>query len=461
MQGAVTVAGDMCRLVVIGPSSRVELAVPSHIPIAELLPTIVGHLDPALATRGLEHGGWVLQRLGHPPLDENHSTSTSGLLDGDVLYLRPRDNEMSQAQYDDLVDGVRSMLNARGDEWTPERTRTATLAALATACAALASVSATLGVLAPIIAGALAVMLAGAGALVGRFWENSAGQVLLLGAVAAAGVTGATLPSALFPGSGAGLLVQTATTAVAVGVVAASGAYARGGLQPVLLAIAGACSIVILALAIPLLMGLPLVAAAAIALILLLVAARILPRLSVWIAGLEIDSVPTSAEEFQTDLDTIDADDLAQKSERLHRVTRGFWVAWSVVLCAALCVLAVTEGWAPLALALAGSAAALLQSRELPATVHRTALMVAATLPLILLALVYSLRLAMPWQSAIVIGLVMVVAYGVVAVRVLPGRRLAPTWGRSGDILHWLCAIAVPALVLAVTGFYDWLADLF
>ena len=32
--------------------------------------------------------------------------------------------------------------------------------------------------------------------------------------------------------------------------------------------------------------------------------------------------------------------------------------------------------------------------------------------------------------------------------QVRPGRRLVPRWGRIGDIFHWLCALAVLALVL-------------
>lgn len=451
----------MCRLVVVGPDSRVELAVPSHIPVAELLPTIVGHLDPALATRGLQHGGWVLQRLGHPPLDENRSTSASGLLDGDVLYLRPRSDELAQAQYDDLVDGVQSALGARGDEWAGGHTRTAILVGLVIACIGMSVVIALMGSLAPVVAGALAAGGAGAGALVGRFWDALVGDILLLNAVTVAGVAGATLPEALFPGSGSEVAAQVLTAAVAVGVVAAGGAYARGGYRPALLAIIGAALIVVLASTAQLLLGLSPQAGAAITVILLMVVARVVPRLGVWIAGLEIDPVPTSSDEFQADLDTIAATDITDRSERLHSIVTAMWFAWSALLCAAVSLLAVADGWASPALAVAGSTATLLQARELRATQHRAALLAASVLPLVLLAPVYTLRLELPWRLVILLAIVAVTAYTVVAVRLLPGRRLAPTWGRAGDVLHWLCAIAVPGLALAVTGVYDLIADLF
>ena len=114
-----------------------------------------------------------------------------------------------------------------------------------------------------------------------------------------------------------------------------------------------------------------------------------------------------------------------------------------------------------MALAFAGCVATLLQSRELRATAHRTALLLAATIPLMVLAFAHSMRLPTPWQLGPLAAVAIVAAYAVIAVRLLPGRRLAPTWGRLGDIFHWMCAIAIPALVLAVAGAYSWLADLF
>jgi len=59
---------DLCRLNICGPARRVELAVPAHVPLIDLLPAMIGHLGQNLADAGLEHGGWVLQKLGEPPL---------------------------------------------------------------------------------------------------------------------------------------------------------------------------------------------------------------------------------------------------------------------------------------------------------------------------------------------------------------------------------------------------------
>ncbi|WP_344344061.1 type VII secretion integral membrane protein EccD [Agrococcus versicolor] len=453
-------AGDMCRLSVVGPTSRVELAVPSHIPIAELLPTIVGHLDPMLATRGLDHGGWVLQRLGHPPLDEDRGTAAAGLLDGDVLYLRPRSSALAQAQYDDLVDGVQTVLDAREDAWTAAWTRRAALAAAAIACAAAIAVAGATGSATPIVAGALALLLLASGALVGRLWDDGIGSVLIGSGVVAAALAGAALPAALFPTAAATPLAAAAVAAATTGVSAGAAAYARGGIRPVLLATAGAAIVVVVGLAVPLALRLDLVAGAAIVVLLALAVARAMPGLAAWIGGLGVDPVPLSSKEFQTGLDAVPAAEVQRSATIAHETATAMWAAWSTVLCAAICVLALDADWASIALAVAASLAVLLQARELHAMLQRGAALVAATLPLVALAIAQALRLDMPWQILVAAGLVVVAAHACVAALLLPRRRLAPTWGRAGDVLHWCCAIAVPALVLAVAGLYAWIADL-
>jgi hypothetical protein len=50
------VSDDLCRLAVCGPDRTVELAVPLHVPLIDLLPALVGHLGGGLAEAGIEHG---------------------------------------------------------------------------------------------------------------------------------------------------------------------------------------------------------------------------------------------------------------------------------------------------------------------------------------------------------------------------------------------------------------------
>ena len=51
-----------CRVQVAAPTTRVDLALPTAVPLAALLPTIVGHAEQDLASPQ----GWVLSRLDAP-----------------------------------------------------------------------------------------------------------------------------------------------------------------------------------------------------------------------------------------------------------------------------------------------------------------------------------------------------------------------------------------------------------
>ncbi|MGW0751102.1 type VII secretion integral membrane protein EccD, partial [Streptomyces sp. NPDC002587] len=118
-----TSAAGLCRLTVRTPERVVDLAVPAAVPIADLLPTLVGYGGEGLEESGLDHGGWVLQRLGGEPLDEEGTAQSLELRDGDVLYLRPRADQLPEVHFDDLVDGVTTSMRAHGSSWNERYSR--------------------------------------------------------------------------------------------------------------------------------------------------------------------------------------------------------------------------------------------------------------------------------------------------------------------------------------------------
>jgi type VII secretion integral membrane protein EccD len=123
-------AAQVCRLLVVGPVSQVDLSVPTHVPLSGLIPALLRGLGPDLADRGLEHGGWVVQRLGEAPLDEDLSVADHGLLDGDAIHVRPRSDQLPPLDFDDLIDGVATGIRTRSGLWRPRTTRTASVLAL-------------------------------------------------------------------------------------------------------------------------------------------------------------------------------------------------------------------------------------------------------------------------------------------------------------------------------------------
>ena len=454
-------SGEMCRLTICGPTSRVELAVPAHVPIADLMPTVLGHLDPALATTGLGHGGWVLQKLGEAPLDEDHGTAAAGLYDGDVLHLRPRDDQLPLADFDDLVDGIHTGLSARTDSWRPALTRRTCLG-LAAVCgllAVLVTAFATTGTTTAISAAAVGVVLIGGGAVLARLLDDTGAAVTLATVgVVAIGVAGLAMPAGAatvaewFTGAGV-LAAAVAVAAASAGARAALG-VARAGFLAVI------CGAVLAALGcvLGLLIGLDTPATAAVVVTMVLAVTRAAPQLAAWVAGLAAEPVPTTPEEFQQGLNPLPSKDVLDRAALADVHLTALLAVLGALCTGALLVLTTRLDWDIVALGLVVAVLLLLQARELRGTWHRMAALVPACAALISLLLRWAVDLPLVGQLCVVVGLLGLAGNAVAGAQVLPGRRLVPRWGRLGDIFHWLCALAVLALVLTVTGFYDLVA---
>src|SRR5690606_4391344 len=112
----------MCRVTIVAPRKKVDLAVPTDIPLPHVMPALlraVGEAGGEFATGP----GWVLQRLGGPPLDLGLSLGALGILDGEILYLRPREMAMPPALYDDVADLVATGVKEAGGTWSGQHTR--------------------------------------------------------------------------------------------------------------------------------------------------------------------------------------------------------------------------------------------------------------------------------------------------------------------------------------------------
>src|SRR5262249_20899493 len=155
------------------------------------------HVGPELSAAGFSHDGWVLQRLGEPPLDEDQGTAALGLYDGDVLHLRPRADQLPPMDFDDLVDGVATGTAERPGRWRPETTRRFVRRLIGVVLAAgvvIAPMSGT-GALTTAVAGAAGVVLMlGAAAASRALGDRTAGIVLAAGAIAFTAVAGLAMP---------------------------------------------------------------------------------------------------------------------------------------------------------------------------------------------------------------------------------------------------------------------------
>ena len=125
------VSVGLARLTISAPQRRVDVALPEQVPLAELLPEVLRHAGVGLADEGERHGGWVLRRGDGVALATAQGLHPQGVRDGEVLHLVPAGEEWPELEYDDVVEAIAEGARRRGGVWTPDASRTATLAAAA------------------------------------------------------------------------------------------------------------------------------------------------------------------------------------------------------------------------------------------------------------------------------------------------------------------------------------------
>lgn len=106
------------RVSVHAGNAVVDLALPSGLPVATLLPPIVDALkadgvSDSIATR------YQLSVLGSAALDSSATLAQCGVRDGDVLVLNRSATPTPAVRYDDVAEAVSQMLT--GQAWSPSR----------------------------------------------------------------------------------------------------------------------------------------------------------------------------------------------------------------------------------------------------------------------------------------------------------------------------------------------------
>jgi type VII secretion integral membrane protein EccD len=119
----------LARVTISAPQRRVDVALPEHVPLAELLPEVLRHAGEGLADDGERHGGWVLRRTDGVALVTAQGLFPQGVRDGEVLHLVPAREDWPELEYDDVVEAIAEGARRRGTVWTPATTRAATLGA--------------------------------------------------------------------------------------------------------------------------------------------------------------------------------------------------------------------------------------------------------------------------------------------------------------------------------------------
>ncbi|MFF5536258.1 type VII secretion integral membrane protein EccD [Streptomyces cinerochromogenes] len=441
----------VCRITVAGPERRADLGVPATVTLGTLLPVLTARLAPD----GAPAGGYVLQRLGEEPLDPDGTPESLGLRHGDLLHLRPVEEVLPPLVFDDIADGVATVVGTRSDRWRPELTRRLFLALATLALAVLALVTLTAGTGGATAAesGAVAAVLLTGCLLAARAGADTP-TVLVTGAggwafAAAAGLTAWRGGTALLAPTGHELLAGAACAAVAATVPLLSG--------KVPVEVFGALLTVAVAAEAGALLSLDLdwsaTTACSVVAVTLFVLSTVAPRLVLRLVGLRVPQLPRNADELQEDVEPATEPVVARRVAAADAHLTLFTVGASVVYALDLVLLTRRSGWFDWLLALTLAAAVTLRSRSVTGVWQRVPLALAGTLGLIL-AVTWLLVPGGPQARAALAVILLAAVAALLSARRLPSLRLLPVWGHTADILETVTALALVPLLLQVLHVY-------
>lgn len=441
-----------CRLTVLAPHRRADLAVPADLPVAELVPML---LD-LLGTGPVEPVPWQLSSAAGAVLAPAATLDDLGVLDGDVLRLRPVTPAPPAPLLDDPVDALaRAGEGPAAPTTSGHRFRTGMVVALAAAAAALlggvrsAGPSGALPVVAAVLLAA-AVALAGV-VVAARRAHDDAGLGRARTAVLAALPPAAAAGWVALPGPvGAGHVLLAAA---AVGTVAAAGQVAVRVVTPMLVATVLAAAASVLGGLAGLLTGAGPAAVGAVAAAAAIAAGPLLPRLAVRLAGLPRPVVPADAAELVgAGGPGMPPEELADRAELARGLLVGA-IAGTTVVAAAGAVLAASVGWVGLLLGVVVAVVLGLRSRGVTDPAAVRSLHAGA----VVAALGVALPAALVGGSAARIGVAagLLVGAALVATSARPvERHPSPVLRRAVDLVEMgLVALALP-LALGAAGLY-------
>lgn len=461
---ASTVNGELSRVTIVAPKTRMDLAIPSDVPLADLLPTLLRYAGEELADEGAVKGGWGLRRLGGPLLDNSRTATQLEIRDGELLYFTPREASTPEVVFDDVVDAVATATQNRAGRWNTESTRRFSV---------LFAVTALLG-------GAAAVLFAGPPQLASGITGLATGLILLviatvLSRAAGDGRTGTLVAlAAIGYGAVGGLLLLAgdrslselatphvllaATALIVYGTAATIGVGASG---PVFLGVAtvGAA----LAVGTGLNMAFDRSAATGAAIVAAVTFAMVpaLPMFSYRLARLPVPSLPTRPEDVKSDAETVNGKRILALADHADRFLTGLLWTVAVIVFGAEVVLAFDDSLPSLLLCTVLALLLLLRARPMISWRQRSGMLAAGSLGLGMVALALFQGGGILTRLATIPALLFAAAtislvYGLL----IAGKRMSPIWGRLLDIVEILLIVAVVPLAAWVCGLYSWIVNL-
>ncbi|MFD3517900.1 type VII secretion integral membrane protein EccD [Streptomyces sp. NPDC058657] len=486
------------RLTVVTPTSRIDVALPAGLPLADLYPELLR----LSGQRPAPHApvGYHLVRRDGSVLDGSRTLTAQRVLDGEILLMRPFGEFLAPPVFDDVTDAVASAVARDRTLWTGQLTRTAGLFAAATLLVGLAF---TLWSAHPhhhtqglpgILAAVTAVLLLAMAAVRTRVYDDQGSAVALgTAALAHAAVAGtALLP--VPPGEGPGrlhlllacaavllvsvlLLIASPAPPVGTGPAAPPAPTADGPADTPFVATATAATLALLLVFTGTVAGLTATRTAALAAPLLACALAFLPGLATRFARIPVGFAPPptpatsgyDTEEPDAPQPPVDAARIAARTRRGHELLTGLVGGCALVALACAAVLGLSGNPRAQLLALALGAALLLRAHLFRYTAQAACTLAAGFGTLLLLGLGLALRPPPTLVGAALAGgagpldfrtigitaATAAVAAVLAAIALtVPDRGITPFWGRFLELADTCALLTLVPLCLAVFDAY-------
>ena len=451
---------ELCRVTVIAPRTRMDLALPTDSPLADLLPTLLRYAGENPDDPTFLRGGWIMQRLGEAALDPSQRLANLGIKDGDVLHLRHRETAIPEFAFDDVSDAISTATRTRRAAWDAQGTRVASMAAAGVFFVLGTFVALRSGpswILPTVICLVASVALLGGGAAMARAYsEARTGALLGAFAVVYAAVGGLLLlggSEELGDFGSAHLLVALAfamvmSTIAGFAIVAGWDAFFA-------IAIVSAIGAIITLFV--LLEVLTSAQAGAIAVTIALGAVPMLPTVCARLAKLPMPVLPRGAEDLRQQTDILPGPTVIQQAIVADRLIAAF-IAASSVVCVVAGFFVLSDGrWFALALMLATALALLLRARHFRGRTQRLWLMIGGVASLALTIVSVAMGMESSPLVLLMLGLpALVIAMALAAWGIwMPGRELSPFWGRYGDLLEVFSLLWVIPMTIGILNVYS------
>ncbi len=448
----------------VAPTTRIDVALPADVAVADLLPMLLEMAKEATPDGGARHGGWALAKLGDAPLDPSRTLASLGVVDGELLQLRKRNENPPPPLYDDVVDAIAESSPDSFRPWTKETARrfghVAGGLALFTAAVALFMSGSFFGgnaIAAAIAGGVGTIACVAVGATLAKAYQAEATGVL----IAAAGGLPLAFVSGFYVVPGLTLRANLLLGAAFVIIVASVCILVIGAGITTFIAAATAGTFGALAFLFGTLVAHPGPGIAAGTAAVALACISILPRATIWLAKLPLPHVPGSAEELKEDSGFPDYRAIERRTAVAHNYMTGLMIGCGITTAVSAIIAATAPGPFGIILAVVATLVLLLRARAYANGSQAIALLTSGMVAAAGIAIGWLVSAGAQDRVLYVFGVLIVVAAGALVVGVIfPNQRFSPPLRRTVEIIEAICIASVLPLALGVMDLYTTLRHL-